>query len=301
MRDVETLKANDVAAYEEGVEFLRMEASEDDQAKLKYGTDRWKRLPSQQAAERLYTQLGEIAGYLKSSASSDELIKKKLKDCEGVLKVLEGTDRDLEEYVPSSRRAVMPPKVEREASRLRAVLNETTRLESRRRRKIEVLREKAKADDISVYSASLVILGRSTDLLLGSALLAETARLEREFPMQKIEAIHFEDLFEKRLQKYDDDRIMVNDEKEEQEHLSTQLQEANTAFVNVRRGDTSTREREQALQRLENAYVAFKEIMANLDTGRKFYNDLAKIVNRFRDECRDFRYQRRLEAGQIEK
>ena len=119
--------------------------------------------------------------------------------------------------------------------------------------------------------------------------------------MQKIEAVHFEDLFEKRVQNYDDDRIMVNDEKEEQEHLSTQLQEANTAFANFRRGDTSTREREQALQRLENAYVAFKEIMSNLDTGRKFYNDLAKIVNRFRDECRDFRYQRRLEAGQIEK
>ena len=119
--------------------------------------------------------------------------------------------------------------------------------------------------------------------------------------MQKIEAVHFEDLFEKRLQNYDDDRIMVNDEKEEQEHLSAQLQEANTAFVNVRRGDTSTREREQALQRLENAYVAFKEILSNLDTGRKFYNDLAKIVTRFRDECRDFRYQRRLEAGQIEK
>ena len=149
MRDVETLKANDVATYEEGVEFLRLEAAEDDQAKMKYGTDRWKRQASKEAAERLYLQAGEINGYLKSSGSSDELIKKKLKDCEGVLKVLEGTDRDLEEYVPSSRRAVMPPKVEREASRLRAVLNEVSRLESRRRRKIETLREKAKSDDIS--------------------------------------------------------------------------------------------------------------------------------------------------------
>ena len=149
MRDVETLKANDVATYEEGVEFLRLEAAEDDQAKMKYGTDRWKRQASKEAAERLYLQAGEINRYLKSSGSSDELIKKKLKDCEGVLKVLEGTDRDLEEYVPSSRRAVMPPKVEREASRLRAVLNEVSRLESRRRRKIETLREKAKSDDIS--------------------------------------------------------------------------------------------------------------------------------------------------------
>jgi programmed cell death 6-interacting protein len=118
--------------------------------------------------------------------------------------------------------------------------------------------------------------------------------------MQKIEAVQFENMFEKRLQRYDEDRIMVSDEREEQEHLSSQLKEANTEFVNARRGDSSSREREQALQRLENAYSKYKEIVSNLDTGRKFYNDLAKIVNRFKDECRDFRYQRRVEAVQIE-
>ena len=118
--------------------------------------------------------------------------------------------------------------------------------------------------------------------------------------MQKIEAVQFEDFFEKRLERYDEDRTMVSDEREEQERISAQLQEANASFATARRGDTSSREREQALQRLENAYLKFKEILSNLDTGRKFYNDLAKIVNRFRDECRDFRYQRRIEAGRIE-
>ena len=118
--------------------------------------------------------------------------------------------------------------------------------------------------------------------------------------MQKIEAIQFEDLFEARLQRYDDDRIMVSHQKETQEELISQLQEANRAFVNVRCGDNSTKEREQALQRLENAYLKYKEIASNLDTGRKFYNDLAKIVVRFREECREFRYKRRTEASQIE-
>lgn len=282
MHDVESLKANDIATYKEGVELLRMEASEDDQARLKHGTERWTRPAGQQAAEKLYTQVGEIDGYLKSANSSDELVKNKSKEVEPVLKVLEGTDRDLEEYVPSSRKAIMQPTVEHEARKLRNILNEISRLEGRRRRKIESLRAKAKADDVN------------------TVLLAETARLEREFPMQKIEAVQFEDLFEQRLQRYDDDRIMVQDEQEEQEHIVAQLQEANAAFISTRRGDTSTREREQALQRLENAYLKFKEILSNLDTGRKFYNDLAKIVTRFKDECRDFRYQRRMEAGQIE-
>jgi programmed cell death 6-interacting protein len=127
--------------------------------------------------------------------------------------------------------------------------------------------------------------------------LAETARLEREFPMQKIEAVQFEGLFEQRLQRYDDDRIMVSNERED---LSSRLQETNAAFVSLRRGDSSSRERENALQRLENAYLKYKEILSNLDTGRKFYNDLAKLVTRFKDECREFRYRRRIEAGQLE-
>lgn len=131
-------------------------------------------------------------------------------------------------------------------------------------------------------------------------ILAETARLERDYPMQKIEPIQFEDLFEARLQLYDDDRIMVSKEQEEQDVLVSQLQEANAVFLNAKRGDNSTKEREQALQNLENAYLKYKEIISNLETGRKFYNDLANIVNRFRDECREFRYQRRMEANQLE-
>lgn len=118
--------------------------------------------------------------------------------------------------------------------------------------------------------------------------------------MQKIEPAQFEDLFAERLQRYDSDRAMINEEKEEQERLSSQIKEANNAFANAKRGDSSTKEREQALQRLENAYFKYKEIVSNLDVGRKFYNDLAKIVNRFRDECSTFAYHRRVDAGQIE-
>ena len=131
-------------------------------------------------------------------------------------------------------------------------------------------------------------------------ILAETARIERDFPMQKIEPVHFEDLFAARLEQYDQDREMVNAEQEEQNELISRLKAANLSFINARRGDTSTREREQALQKLENAYTKYQEIIGNVDVGRTFYNNLAKIVNAFRDECREFRYQRRIEANTME-
>lgn len=149
MHETSKLKANDRAVYEEGVELLKSEAAEDERAKMKHGTDRWKRPSSQQAAEKLYAQVTEIDGYLKSAASSDELVKGKLKDCEKALNVLSGSNRDLEEYVPSSRKAAMPPNVERAAYNLRNTLNEVNQLESRRKKQIERIRDKAKQDDIS--------------------------------------------------------------------------------------------------------------------------------------------------------
>jgi programmed cell death 6-interacting protein len=132
------------------------------------------------------------------------------------------------------------------------------------------------------------------------ALLKEAGRLEREFPMQKIEPAQFEGLFEERLQDYDVDREMLGKEEEDQEEVSGRVQEANAAFLRARKGDSSTREREKALQELENGYLKYKEIISNLDVGRKFYNDLANIVTRFRDSCKAFVNQRRVEASQLE-
>lgn len=149
MHETSKLKANDTLLYQEGVELLKSEAAEDEHAKAKHGTDRWARQPSQQAAQKLYAQVTEIDGYLKSAASSDDIVKKKLKETEKALNVLSGSNRDLEEYVPSSRKATMPPNVERAAYDLRNELNEVGRLESRRKRQIEKVREKAKQDDIS--------------------------------------------------------------------------------------------------------------------------------------------------------
>ena len=149
IHEISKLKANDVDLYNDGVELLKSEAAEDGRAKLKYGTDRWTRQPSHLAAEKLYAQVEEIEGYLKSAHNSDDLVKNKLKECESVLQVLSGSNRELEEYVPSSRKAAIPPHVERVAADLRIALNEVSRMESKRKRIIQSLRDKANADDIS--------------------------------------------------------------------------------------------------------------------------------------------------------
>ncbi|KAI9829089.1 MAG: pH-response regulator protein palA/rim20 [Thelocarpon impressellum] len=282
MDDISKLRASDRATYAEGVDFLRSEATEDENARVRYGTDRWNRPPSKEAAGKLHDQVAEIDGYFKAAANSDDLVKTKLRECEGIVKLLMGTDRDLEDSVPSSRRATMTPEVSRQAANLRAALNEVSRLESSRRRKAEALAEKARADDIS------------------GVILDEAARLERDYPMQKIEPASFEDLFARRLERYKPDQAMLREEQRTQDDMIERVKAADAAFRNARRGDGSSKEREQALQKLENAYYKYREIISNLDVGRKFYNDLARIVTRFRDDSKNFAYQRRSEAGHIE-
>ncbi|TVY83955.1 pH-response regulator protein, partial [Lachnellula suecica] len=280
--DTAKLAASDAAIFAEGRELLQAEAAENERLALKYGTDRWTRLPSQTAGAKLHAQVSEIDGYLKSAANSDALVQTKFKECADMLHILSSSDRDIANFVPSSRRVAIPPSLEAEVSRLRTSLNEVSRLESRRRRKIEALREKAKKDDIN------------------TTILAEAARLEREYPAQTVVPAHFEEFFEKRLQLYDADLSSLTSESAEQDSLLHSLETANESFVAARKGDTSSRAREAALQKLENAYFKYKEIVSNLEVGRKFYNDLARIVGRFRDGAKGFVYERREEAVRLE-
>lgn len=118
--------------------------------------------------------------------------------------------------------------------------------------------------------------------------------------MQPIEASQFEALFEERLHLYDSDLQMLEQEQNDQDQIAAQVREANRAFTKARKGDSSTKDREKALQDLENGYLKYKEIVSNIEVGRKFYNDLAKIVGRFREDCKAFVHQRRMEASQLE-
>ncbi|RMD44879.1 hypothetical protein DV735_g374, partial [Chaetothyriales sp. CBS 134920] len=285
--DTTKLKTNDLAIYQEGVAVLEAEREEDEAARSKFGTDRWTRPTSEVALAKLYKQSTELQGYLNSAGSSDALVQAKIRENEHMLQVMTGSSRDLESYVPSSRNVHLTPSIESAARELRTHLNEVSRLETRRKRKIEALRSKAKNDDIS------------------PALLAETARLEREFPMQPITAAQFEPLFDSRLAEYDSEQADIEAEQENQDQVLASLREANKAFERARRDESSSssgqvRAREKALQNLEMAYVKYKEIISNLDTGRKFYNDLAGHVSRFREECQKQVAARRIEKTELE-
>jgi programmed cell death 6-interacting protein len=100
--------------------------------------------------------------------------------------------------------------------------------------------------------------------------------------------------------RYSTDKLILEQESEEQEKLVSRLREANASFLAGRRMDSSLKEREDAIQTLENAFMKYNELIGHLDGGRKFYNELTRLLSRYRDECKHFVYRRRVEAGQME-
>ncbi|KAH9896232.1 BRO1-like domain-containing protein [Xylariomycetidae sp. FL2044] len=287
--DIDKLRSADMAVFEEGKELLQAEEEEDLRLSRRFGTDRWSRPESRSEpnqGRKLWNQLSEAEGWFANSASSDQVVRDKFYNIEPTLAILTGSDRALLDFVPSSRRTEIPEILKPAIGKLRSAYNDITRLEGRRRRKAEALREKARSDDIK------------------SDILDEAARLERSHAVATaIVPAHFEDFFERRLDKlYEPELELVEKEGAEQEKLISDLIRANRDFESQKKaaGDKGNREREQALQKLENAYYKYKELISNVEVGRKFYNDLSRIMGGFRDGARTFVTERRREARMLE-
>lgn len=285
--DIDKLRSSDRAIFDEGRSLLVTEEEEDQRLRMKYGTQRWTRPSSKEDTKgaKLWEQVANIEGYFSSSTSIDAVVREKWLAVESTLYVLAGSDRALMDAIPQSRKPEIHENVKLALGRLRGVYNDILRLESRRRRRAEALREKAKADDIK------------------PDIMKEAARLERTYPNTQIVPAHFEDFFEKRLDSmYEADLAQIEKEAAEQEKFLAEVTRANREFEAQKKsaGDRGSKEREAALQALDNAYYKYKEIVGNVETGRKFYNDLSKIAGSFRDRCRDWVSERRKDSRGLE-
>lgn len=285
--DIDKLRSSDRAIFDEGRSLLATEEEEDQRLRAKYGTQRWTRSSSKEDPQgaKLWKQATDIDGYFGSSTSSDAVVREKWLVVESTLSILAGSDRSLMDAIPQSRKTEIHETVKPALGRLRGAYNDIQRLESRRRRRAEALREKAKADDIK------------------PDIMKEAARLERTYPNTQIVPAHFEDFFEKRLDSmYEADLAQIEKEGAEQEKFLAEVTRANREFEAQKKsaGDRGSREREAALQALDNAYYKYKEIVSNVEAGRKFYNDLSKIAGSFRDRCRDWVSERRKDSRGLE-
>ncbi len=290
LADIEKLCASDKAIFEEGKALLVAEEQEDANLRRKHGTQRWARPesraePSRDGGAKLWNQAAEIEGYFASSTSSDAVVRERFAAVKDTMAVLAGPDRGLMDYIPNSRKTEIPELLKPAIGRLRGVYNDILRLESRRRKRVESLRARSRADDVK------------------ADILTEAARLERAYPNTPIVPAHFEDFFDKRLDSfYESELETVEKERADQEKTVADLQRANREFEAQKRsiGERGSQDREKALQRLDNAYHKYKDIVSNVEVARRFYNDLSRIVELFRNQARSWVNERRKEARALE-
>lgn len=283
--EISGLAKSAASIYNEARSHLAAECNENDRLRSKYGSDRLNRLDSALTAPKLYARLEEIDGYFKSAAKSDNLIHERFLDCKDMLCILSSGVRELNNYVPSARRKELSPKLSEQVLKLRKILNDLTKLETDRQKKIKDLQERVEKDDIN------------------PSLAIQAARLERTCPAQRLAPADFEDLLETRISVYDADILAVKSDEEEQKKAIRALQICYKDFSLAKNNDGGSivGEREKSLQTLEDAYYKYKEIIRNLESARKFYNDLGKMVGMFRDGVKSWVLERGEEAIKLER
>jgi programmed cell death 6-interacting protein len=265
-RELENLRADNIRQFKEGQALLQTEADEDARLRARYGTDRWTRPDgrSDPAGQALYAKATEIDGLLSHSGHSDSVVRAEFDANYDMLTLLSGPDRGLLDFIPSSRTVDLPDTLKSAIGQLRRVYNDVQRLESRRRKNIESVEDIRRRDDIK------------------PEILKEASRLERTRPNVEVRPADFEDLFNQRLdKKYDEILDGIDKEKAEQDKILNEVRLANREFESQRRqmgSSTGGKKREEAIQRLENAFEAYKEVRHNLGAARKFYNDLLKVT-----------------------
>lgn len=143
------------------------------------------------------------------------------------------------------------------------VYNDVLWLELRRRKWIEFFCVRSWVDDIK------------------GDIMVEVVCFERIYFNIFIVLVYFEDFFDKCLDSfYEFEFEVFEKEQVDQEKIMSEIQWVNCDFELQKKviGESGNWEWEKVLQRLDNVYYKYKEIVSNIEVGWKFYNDFSCIV-----------------------
>lgn len=161
---------------------------------------------------------------------------------------------------------------------LRRKLENLDDLKAARQRLLMEARQEAKNDDVRE-----LILRRADDLQSRSS--------------DKLDPSQFESLYEKELEKYSFYRDTLAGNERKQSALLAEIRIANDRFLESRRNNDVTKQREEALQRLDTAFAKHAEISVNLSEALQFYQEFAKLLDQLRGTVREVRNLRHADCS----
>ncbi|KAI0049741.1 pH-response regulator [Auriscalpium vulgare] len=277
IEDVRLLARRTADILTDAMDILDEEASEDERHR-EGGLSQ--RLPSHQANEELTAKAERYRSILEQAAESDAVVRQRWDEWEKNIVELTWDEAALEASVPSSTssgaqsgRSAAPSTLPH-ARALRVLLEQLDDLAREREQLSHRAQRLADADDIE------------------PRIRREASGVER---WADVQPSIFEDTLDEEIAKYDKFRNDIQQGGEKQGELLGMLKARMQTFLESRRDDRSVKERENALQSLDLAYHKYKEITRHLEEGLQFYNDLAALLMKFKENCKGWVNDRRSE------
>ncbi|KAM5314120.1 programmed cell death 6-interacting protein isoform 1-T1 [Glossophaga mutica] len=94
-------------------------------------------------------------------------------------------------------------------------------------------------------------------------------------------------------------KTKVQESLKKQEGLLQNIQVSHQEFSKMKQSNNEANLREGVLKNLATAYDNFVELVANLEEGTKFYNELTEILVRFQNKCSDIVFARKTERDEL--
>lgn len=279
--DVQHLARRAMSLLDEAMDILDSEASEDEAARKELSLSR----PlSHEANRELVAKQQRYRTVLLEAAQSDVTVREKWEESEAAIVNLTLDEEELEALVPSTTVSI-DGKV--------SMANNQTQIYARA---LRALLESL--DDIRKDCSQLV--ARAQRLVeaddIKPSIISAASNFNR---WEELTPAMFVDVSDAELAKYDRYIQGLAEGKKKQEGILEAIKSKNEQFLSSRKEDPAVKDREIVLHNLDMAYAKYLEITRNLDEGRKFYNEMASILLRFKEACRLWSNRRSQEAQSL--
>ncbi|KAI9098591.1 BRO1-like domain-containing protein [Phlyctochytrium arcticum] len=268
---ITALSDRDVAILNQVVKTLDDEEADDEEMRRQFGP-KWTRTRSAEHTGNLREGVKNYRKKLDAAKKSDLLIKSKMEDNLHYIESLSSSKEELEASIPSSTVQSTPVSKDPTVKQLKGLLDQLNGVIKARSSLTENLKRTAASDDI------------------GPRLVEAANRSEGK---------EDDELFSQQLKRYEPFEQAAEKSLAEQATLLNAITETNRQFMSSKQSNHLIRDRENALQNLDNAYKAFVDISANMHEGVKFYTDFQAVLNRFADNCRQYALTRSVDKRDI--
>lgn len=265
-------------------ERLHMDKYEDDLMREREGAERWTRPSSEVAGASLSARLDKMKSYLEQGHQSDQVIGDNYRSIQPMLGTYCGGHAALKRSIPLSSHSNIGPGLATLVVQLRDLLAEVDKLEKSRQR----------------FMSSMEVKSRDHGIL--STVISEYKKDPKSFQTDGVvDPMKFEAVYERHIREFGPDLKYVEQLKEQQASLEKRIHAANSEFALARMNnyDQSQSKRLETLQRFEETYLQYLELVSNLNQASKFYSDFLAKGNVVLRELDGFLYSRREEAREL--